>query len=178
MLTATTNNSPQRFEFSHVTTYFVDESCEYEERIIGARRRQGATAGAESAKKSVCGKVSGGVHKRRRLSRLGFSCCSLSGMNSAVRAVVRGGLYLGCKVFFIEEGYQVCIVIEFRIQYLQGMVDGGGMIKQADWNSVSDIIQKGGTIIGSARCAEFRERNGRLTVNVITRRIPVRLQRI
>lgn len=29
------------------------------------------------------------------------------GMNSAVRAVVRFGLYLGCKVYFIKEGYQV-----------------------------------------------------------------------
>lgn len=29
------------------------------------------------------------------------------GMNSAVRAVVRFGRYLGCKVYFIKEGYQV-----------------------------------------------------------------------
>ena len=28
------------------------------------------------------------------------------GMNAAVRAVVRMGIYLGCKVFFIKEGYQ------------------------------------------------------------------------
>ena len=34
------------------------------------------------------------------------------GMNSAVRAVVRFGIYLGCKVYFIKEGYQ-------------GMIDGG-----------------------------------------------------
>ncbi|KAI1730629.1 phosphofructokinase domain-containing protein [Ditylenchus destructor] len=72
-----------------------------------------------------------------------------SGMNSAVRSVVRMGLYLGCKVYFISEGYQ-------------GMVDGGDNIREADWNSVSDIIQKGGTIIGSARCKDFREREGRL----------------
>uniref|UniRef100_F1KSL6 ATP-dependent 6-phosphofructokinase n=1 Tax=Ascaris suum TaxID=6253 RepID=F1KSL6_ASCSU len=71
------------------------------------------------------------------------------GMNSAVRSVVRMGIYLGCRVYFIYEGYQ-------------GMVDGGDNIKEADWNSVSDIIQKGGTIIGSARCKEFREREGRL----------------
>lgn len=44
------------------------------------------------------------------------------------------------------------------------MVDGGDNIKEADWNSVSDIIQRGGTIIGSARCKDFRERPGRLTV--------------
>lgn len=71
------------------------------------------------------------------------------GMNSAVRAVVRMGIYLGAKVFFIKEGYQ-------------GMVDGGNHIVEATWASVSGIIHKGGTVIGSARCLEFRERAGRL----------------
>ncbi|XP_054163832.1 ATP-dependent 6-phosphofructokinase-like isoform X2 [Oppia nitens] len=71
------------------------------------------------------------------------------GMNAAVRAVVRMGLYLGCRVYFINEGYQ-------------GMVDGGDHIEEATWVSVSGIIHKGGTVIGSARCAEFRERAGRL----------------
>lgn len=71
------------------------------------------------------------------------------GMNAAVRAVVRMGIYLGCKVFFIKEGYQ-------------GMVDGANNIVEANWSSVSSIIHKGGTVIGSARCAEFRERAGRL----------------
>ncbi|XP_029039689.1 ATP-dependent 6-phosphofructokinase isoform X3 [Osmia bicornis bicornis] len=70
------------------------------------------------------------------------------GMNAAVRAVVRMGIYLGCKVFFIKEGYQ-------------GMVDGGNNIVEANWSSVSCIIHRGGTVIGSARCTEFREREGR-----------------
>ena len=35
------------------------------------------------------------------------------GMNSAVRAVVRFGRYLGCKVYFIKEGYQVRKVFIF-----------------------------------------------------------------
>nr|XP_012149350.1 PREDICTED: ATP-dependent 6-phosphofructokinase isoform X2 [Megachile rotundata] len=70
------------------------------------------------------------------------------GMNAAVRAVVRMGIYLGCKVFFIKEGYQ-------------GMVDGGNNIVEATWSSVSCIIHRGGTVIGSARCTEFRERAGR-----------------
>jgi 6-phosphofructokinase 1 len=74
-------------------------------------------------------------------------------MNGAVRSVVRMGLYLGCRVYFIREGYQ-------------GMVDGGDNICEANWNSVSDIIQKGGTIIGSARCSAFRERAGRLCVSM------------
>ncbi|XP_015185146.1 PREDICTED: ATP-dependent 6-phosphofructokinase isoform X3 [Polistes dominula] len=71
------------------------------------------------------------------------------GMNAAVRAVVRMGIYLGCKVFFIREGYQ-------------GMVDGGSNIVEANWSSVSCIIHRGGTMIGSARCTDFRERAGRL----------------
>ncbi|XP_014287714.1 ATP-dependent 6-phosphofructokinase isoform X1 [Halyomorpha halys] len=70
------------------------------------------------------------------------------GMNAAVRAVVRMGIYLGCKVYFIKEGYQ-------------GMVDGGDCIVEAHWTSVSSIIHKGGTIIGSARCKDFREVEGR-----------------
>ncbi|GAA28132.2 6-phosphofructokinase [Clonorchis sinensis] len=71
------------------------------------------------------------------------------GMNAAVRAVVRMGIYCGCRVFFIREGYQ-------------GMVDGGENIVEAGWADVSNIIEKGGTVIGSARCKDFRDREGRL----------------
>ncbi|CAG0922609.1 unnamed protein product [Notodromas monacha] len=71
------------------------------------------------------------------------------GMNGAVRAVIRMGIYLGAKVYFIKEGYQ-------------GMVDGGDNVVEASWSSVSGIIHKGGTVIGSARCKDFRERPGRL----------------
>ncbi|XP_076246778.1 ATP-dependent 6-phosphofructokinase isoform X2 [Calliopsis andreniformis] len=82
------------------------------------------------------------------------------GMNAAVRAVVRMGIYLGCKVFFIKEGYQ-------------GMVDGGSNIVEATWSSVSCIIHRGGTVIGSARCKEFREHAGRRKAakNLVTRGI-------
>ena len=54
-----------------------------------------------------------------------------------------------------------------------GMVDGGDMIKQMDWGSVGGILHKGGTIIGTARCMEFREREGRLRAaeNLIERKI-------
>ena len=82
------------------------------------------------------------------ISKPGF----FTGMNAAVRAVVRFGLHLGCKVYFIKEGYQ-------------GMVDGGDNIVEAKWASVSGIIQKGGTVIGSARCKDFREKEGRLKVS-------------
>nr|XP_015209857.1 PREDICTED: ATP-dependent 6-phosphofructokinase, platelet type [Lepisosteus oculatus] len=71
------------------------------------------------------------------------------GMNAAVRAVVRMGIYVGAKVYFIHEGYQ-------------GMVDGGDNIEEASWESVSSMLQVGGTVIGSARCKEFRSREGRL----------------
>uniref|UniRef100_A0AAY4ANY4 ATP-dependent 6-phosphofructokinase n=1 Tax=Denticeps clupeoides TaxID=299321 RepID=A0AAY4ANY4_9TELE len=71
------------------------------------------------------------------------------GMNGAVRAVVRMGIYVGAKVYLIHEGYQ-------------GMVDGGDNIKEATWESVSSMLQVGGTFIGSARCAEFRTHDGRL----------------
>ena len=49
------------------------------------------------------------------------------GMNAALRAVVRMGIYLGCKVYLIHEGYQ-------------GMVDGPAFIRQATWASVSGIL--------------------------------------
>ena len=42
------------------------------------------------------------------------------------------------------------------------MVDGGENIVEANWSSVSSIIHRGGTVIGSARCSDFRTREGRL----------------
>ena len=41
------------------------------------------------------------------------------------------------------------------------MVDGGDNIAEANWASVSSIIHRGGTVIGSARCSDFRSRGGR-----------------
>lgn len=99
------------------------------------------------------------------------------GMNAAVRATVRMAIYLGCKVYFIKEGYQgelicnynivQCFLKQQRSVYFNcfkinmfvlflGMVDGGSNIVEANWSSVSSIIHRGGTIIGSARCADFR----------------------
>ncbi|KAG1941755.1 phosphofructokinase, liver b [Pimephales promelas] len=72
------------------------------------------------------------------------------GMNAAVRAVTRMGIFVGAKVYLIYEGYQ-------------GLVDGGDHIKLANWQSVTNIIQLGGTIIGSARCKAFMTREGRLS---------------
>ncbi|RXN00086.1 ATP-dependent 6-phosphofructokinase, platelet type [Acipenser ruthenus] len=81
-------------------------------------------------------------------------------MNAAVRAVVRVGIYVGAKVYFIHEGYQ-------------GLVDGGENIEEAKWESVSSMLQVGGTVIGSARCKEFRTHEGRraAALNLVLRGI-------
>lgn len=71
------------------------------------------------------------------------------GMNPAVRAVIRTALERNIDVYAIYEGYQ-------------GLVDGGSYIRKMDWNSVGGIMHRGGTVIGTARCAEFRSRSGRL----------------
>ncbi|CAG7836459.1 unnamed protein product [Allacma fusca] len=90
-----------------------------------------------------------GSHKGKGIAVL-TSGGDSQGMNAATRAVVRVGIYLGCKVYFIKEGYQ-------------GLVDGGDNIVEASWSSVSGIIHKGGTVIGSARCKDFTTRPGRIS---------------
>lgn len=70
------------------------------------------------------------------------------GMNAAVRAVVRTALERDVEVYAIYEGYQ-------------GMVDGGDRIHQCDWGFVGGILQRGGTVIGTARCMAFQTREGR-----------------
>ena len=71
------------------------------------------------------------------------------GMNSALRAIVRLSLHNGMRVYAVHEGYQ-------------GLVDGDKGMEECQWNSVSNIIHRGGTVIGTARCQDFREREGRL----------------
>lgn len=68
------------------------------------------------------------------------------GMNAAIRAVVRTGLEKGLKVMGIQRGYN-------------GLINGE--IFEMDTHSVSDIIQRGGTILRTARCEEFRTEQGR-----------------
>ncbi|MCO6451538.1 MAG: 6-phosphofructokinase [Caldilineales bacterium] len=70
------------------------------------------------------------------------------GMNAAVRAVVRMGLHRGLQVYAIHYGWQ-------------GAVEGGEYLKEMSWWSVGGILQRGGTMLGSARCQEFRTREGR-----------------
>jgi 6-phosphofructokinase 1 len=67
------------------------------------------------------------------------------GMNAAIRAVVRRSIGNGLTVKGILRGYQGLLNEE---------------IIDMDKHSVSDIIQRGGTILGTARCAEFRTPEG------------------
>ncbi len=68
------------------------------------------------------------------------------GMNACVRAVVRTAIYRGCKVSGIMRGYAGLLNQEFV---------------ELDRRSVSNIIQKGGTIIKTSRCKEMHTREGR-----------------
>ncbi len=72
-----------------------------------------------------------------------------SGMNAAVRAVVRTALDHGLEIFGIHEGF--C-----------GLIEGGDRVRPMNWNSVGGTIHRGGTILGTARSPEFTTREGRL----------------
>ena len=67
------------------------------------------------------------------------------GMNAAIRAVVRTGLHFGYEVIGINEGFKGLLASNFRVLTAR---DVGG------------IIQQGGTILGSARCPEFKLDSG------------------
>jgi 6-phosphofructokinase 1 len=71
-----------------------------------------------------------------------------AGMNAAVRAVVRTGIDAGLTVYAVSEGFQ-------------GLVDGDDAIRRVDSGDVGGILHQGGTVLGTARCHEFRERDGR-----------------
>ena len=66
-------------------------------------------------------------------------------MNAAVRAVVRKGIYLGCEVYAVKEGFRGLLTVD---------------IVPMNLGSVADIIQRGGTILRTARCEEFKTPEG------------------
>ncbi|MHC1683941.1 MAG: 6-phosphofructokinase [Clostridiaceae bacterium] len=68
------------------------------------------------------------------------------GMNAAIRAVVRTALANGIKVMGVNRGYS-------------GLINGD--LVPMDKDSVKHIIQRGGTILKTARCEEFRTEEGR-----------------
>ena len=64
------------------------------------------------------------------------------GMNAAIRAVVRTALHHGLEVVGVQRGYA-------------GLINGE--LFEMDRSSVSDIIHRGGTILRTARCLEFKQ---------------------
>lgn len=85
---------------------------------------------------------------KQKVTRIGVlsSGGDSPGMNAAIRAVVRSGIYHGLEVFGIMRGYS-------------GMVEDD--IVKMESRSVANIIQRGGTILKTARCKEFFEYEGR-----------------
>lgn len=67
------------------------------------------------------------------------------GMNAAVRAVVRYGIYHDMEVYGIKRGYE-------------GLIEGD--VERLYRRSVGDILQRGGTILKTARCEEFKTEEG------------------
>jgi 6-phosphofructokinase 1 len=67
------------------------------------------------------------------------------GMNAAIRAVVRTGIFHGLEVFGVERGYT-------------GLIEG--QIFPMNISSVGGIIQRGGTILKTSRCEKFKTKEG------------------
>lgn len=85
---------------------------------------------------------------KEKITRIGVftSGGDAPGMNAAIRAVVRTGIYYGLEVYGIRRGYA-------------GMLEGD--IFKMESQSVANIIQRGGTILKTARCKEFLTAEGR-----------------
>src|SRR5918997_80602 len=85
---------------------------------------------------------------QNKVSRIGVltSGGDSPGMNAAVRAVVRTGIYHGLEVYGIMRGYQ-------------GLLEDD--IFKMESRSVANIIQRGGTILKTARCKDFLKPEGR-----------------
>ena len=88
------------------------------------------------------------VSSRTRRMAILTSGGDAQGMNAVIRAITRVAIFHGIEVFGVYEGFS-------------GLIQGGDMISLLTWNHVSGIIQEGGTILGTARCEEFLEKNGR-----------------
>ncbi|WFD20213.1 6-phosphofructokinase [Malassezia caprae] len=114
-----------------------------------------------------------------------------AGMNAAVATAVKMALYRGCNTYVVREGYEGLVKgngdaelggqADANAKYLNdiplsyncgdffrlGDFDGGDSslshryIVQIGWDDVRGWSQMGGTLIGTARCKEFREREGR-----------------
>ncbi len=86
-----------------------------------------------------------GVDEVKRIAVL-TSGGDAPGMNAAIRAVVRTAIFAGAEVYGVKRGYT-------------GLIQGD--IMPLTLGSVGDIIHRGGTILYTARCEEFRTEEGR-----------------
>ena len=82
------------------------------------------------------------IYRGKIMKRIGLltSGGDAPGMNAAIRAVVRSGIYYGMEVFGVERGYA-------------GLIDDN--VYQMEMRSVSNIVQCGGTKLRTARCLEM-----------------------
>ncbi|MCK9267902.1 MAG: 6-phosphofructokinase [Alkaliphilus sp.] len=75
------------------------------------------------------------------------------GMNAAIRAVVRSGIYNSVRILSVKDGFT-------------GLINA--QIEEMNLSSVADIIHRGGTILKTTRCEEFKTKEGqRKAMNVI-----------
>ena len=89
-----------------------------------------------------------GIYSMKKIKKIAVltSGGDAPGMNAAVRSVVRSSVYNQIECFGIYKGFQ-------------GMIDGS--IKKMDARSVNNIINKGGTVLKTARCKDFFTIEGR-----------------
>ena len=87
------------------------------------------------------------IYRGKIMKRIGLltSGGDAPGMNAAIRAVVRSGIYYGMEVFGVERGYA-------------GLIEDN--VYQMEMRSVSNIVQFGGTKLRTARCMEMLTREG------------------
>ena len=94
------------------------------------------------------------------------------GMNAAIRAVVRRAINDGLSVKGIQRGYMGLLNEEIiDMEGYMGLLNEE--IIDMDKHSVSDIIQRGGTILGTARCAEFKTPEGQEKAAEICRKYDI-----
>jgi 6-phosphofructokinase 1 len=88
------------------------------------------------------------LHRGGKMKRIGVltSGGDSPGMNAAIRAVVRKAIFHDVEVYGVYQGYA-------------GLISG--QIKQLEIGSVGDIIHRGGTMLYTARCEEFKTEEGR-----------------
>ena len=105
--------------------------------------------GSLGRENSCSGKIAetGGLH----MKKIGIltSGGDAPGMNAVIRTVVRAGIAYGMDVMGIQQGYR-------------GLIDDD--MKFMDATDVEDIMQRGGTILRTARCEEFPTEIGRAHV--------------